>query len=74
MAGGNCDSHLDQSGSYYRAGASCSSLSGDSEARAQLVRNWGPDYYSQWFNDLFVTYHSGWYTCWQGCTDAVQIN
>lgn len=56
----------------YRAGAYCSSLEPDSKARPKLIRNSGPDYSGPYFTRLYTIYFTNWYTCYAGCSAAVE--
>lgn len=57
----------------HRARAICSSIQGDTKARATLVRNGGPDYHSVWFTTTNRYYYTGWYTCYAGCSARVSL-
>lgn len=76
--GGNCESKLEKRTSTtpdtFRALARCSSLNNDTKARAKLIRDGGPDYTSAWFTTLNRWYATGWYTCYAGCTDTVELS
>lgn len=75
--GGNCSASLQEDEVFgpnkFRARASCSSLQGDSKARAKLVRDGGPDYSGSYFTRLNTSYYTDWYTCYAGCRSAVEI-
>lgn len=45
-AGGNCSATKQAYSNAYRARSICYSLSGGTRAKAWLIRNGGPDYYS----------------------------
>lgn len=76
-AASTCSSILqeqDQPGlNAFRAGARCSRIDANRKVRAWLVRDGGPDYYSQYFTRTNTYYYSGWYTCYLGCHDSYQV-
>ncbi len=57
----------------YRARATCSQIDGNRKVRAALIRSGGPDYYSQYFTRLNVSYYTGWYSCYAGCNSGYQV-
>jgi len=74
---GSCQAHRETDEQWgldaYRSRASCSSLSGDAKARAKLIRDGGPDYFSSYFTTLNKNYYTGWYTCYAGCSATYEI-
>lgn len=76
--GGNCSATRQMrevvGPNEYRSRASCSSLQGDTRARAQLNRDGGPDYFSSWFTRLNTYYYTGYYSCYSGCSATYQID
>lgn len=75
--GGSCRDYLSRYSrtglDQYAARSTCSSLEGDSKARAVLVRDGGPDYYSDWFTRLDTSYYTKKYTCYIDCHSDTQI-
>lgn len=75
--GGNCSaskqSRSVRGPDLHRARAKCTSLKGDTRARARLNRSGGPDYYSSWFTTRNKYYYTSWYTCYAGCSAQVDL-
>lgn len=73
----SCESTLqerEQTGlNAFRAGAICTRIDSNRRVRAWLIRDGGPDYYSQYFNRTNVYHFTNWYTCYAGCRDAYQV-